>query len=172
MSDDIEVIEDTIPKLEAFYSSYNELSTEVDGLLEKIASFSVSAISSDGLESKSQELQGLEEAVSQRRSKLEDILASCELLETPFDHSKFEKNVSDLQEKMALCDKVHYHCLQPQRGAYNTQQYSFTDYHCIPSTRRQLLIRRRTSRHLVKRCSLWKTSFVSSRPGWTAVRTR
>ena len=116
VSDDIEVIEDTIPKLEAFYSSYNELSTEVDGLLEKIASFSVSAISSEGLESKSQELQLLEEAVSQRRSKLEDILASCELLETPFDHSKFEKNVSDLQEKMALCDKVHYHCLQPQRA--------------------------------------------------------
>ena len=107
MSDDIEAIEDTIPKLEAFYSTYNELSTEVDDLLEKMASFSVSAISSDGLEAKSKELQQLEEAVNQRRSKLEDVLASCELLETPFDHSKFEENVSKLQDSMALCDKVN-----------------------------------------------------------------
>ena len=106
MSDDIEAIEDTIPKLKAFYSTYNELSSEVDDLLEKMASFSVSAVSSDGLEAKSQELQQLEEAVNQRRSKLEDVLASCELLETPFDHSQFEENVSKLQDNMALCDKV------------------------------------------------------------------
>ena len=106
MNDDIEVIEETIPKLEAFYVSYNELSSEVDGLLEKLATFNVSAISSDGLEAKSSELKQLEEAVIQRRSKLEDLLATCDLLETPFDQSNFEKNVSELQEKMSQCDQV------------------------------------------------------------------
>ena len=106
VSDDIEVIEETIPKLEAFYSSYNEISSEVDDLLKKMESFSVSAISSDGLESKSKQLQELEEAVNERRSKLEALLASCDLLETPFDQTQFEKNVSELQEKMAECDQV------------------------------------------------------------------
>lgn len=106
MNDDIEVIEETIPKLEAFYSSYNGISSEVDDLLEAMEAFSVSAISSEGLESKSQELQELEGAVNQRRSKLEALLASCDLLETPFDQSRFEKDVSELQEKMSLCDQV------------------------------------------------------------------
>lgn len=108
MNDDIEVIEETIPKLEAFYSSYSEISTEVDDLLKKMEAFSVSAISSDGLESKSKALQELEEAVNQRRSKLDALLASCDLLETPFDQSQFEKNVSELQEKMAQCDQVTF----------------------------------------------------------------
>ena len=106
MNDDIEVIEETIPKLEAFYSSYSEISTEVDDLLKKMEAFSVSAISSDGLESKNKELQELEEAVNQRQSKLDALLASCDLLETPFDQSQFEKNVNELQEKMAQCDQV------------------------------------------------------------------
>lgn len=108
VNDDIEVIEETIPKLKAFYSSYNEISSEVDDLLKKMETFSVSAISSDGLESKNKQLQELEEAVNQRRSKLEALLASCDLLETPFDQSQFEKNVSELQEKMAQCDQVTF----------------------------------------------------------------
>ena len=108
VSDDIEVIEETIPKLEAFYSSYNEISSEVDDLSKKMETFSVSAISSDGLESKNKQLQELEEAVNQRRSKLEALLASCDLLETPFDQSQFEKNVSELQERMAQCDQVTF----------------------------------------------------------------
>ena len=106
MNDDIEVIEETIPKLEAFYASYNTISSEVDDLLEKLESFSVSAISSDGLEAKSKDLKELEEAVNQRRSNLEDLLATCELLETPFDQSHFEKNVNELQEKLTQCDQV------------------------------------------------------------------
>ena len=109
MNDDIEAIEGTIPKLEAFYSSYNGISAEVDDLLEKLAAFSVSAISSDGLEAKNKDLQELEEAVNQRRSKLEDLLATCDLLETPFDQSQFEKNVDELQEKLAQCDQVGKH---------------------------------------------------------------
>ena len=108
MSDDIEVIEETIPKLEAFYSSYNEISLEVDDLLKKMETFSVSAISSDSLESKNTQLQDLEGAVNERRSKLEELLASCDLLETPFDQSQFEKNVSELQEIMAQCDQVTF----------------------------------------------------------------
>ena len=106
VSDDIEVIEETIPKLEAFYSSYNDIWKEVDDLLKKMEAFSVSAVSSDGLESKNKELRELEDAVSQRRSKLEALLASCDLLETPFDQSQFEEKVSELQEKMAQCDQV------------------------------------------------------------------
>lgn len=108
VSDDIEVIEETIPKLEAFYSSYNEISLEVDDLLKKMESFSVSAISSDSLESKNKQLLELEGAVNERQSKLEELLASCDLLETPFDQSQFEKNVSELQEKMAQCDQVTF----------------------------------------------------------------
>ena len=108
MNDDIEVIEETIPKLEAFYSSYSDISSEVGDLLEKLEAFKVSAISSEGLEAKNSELKKLEDAVNQRRSKLEDLLASCDLLETPFDQSHFEKNVSELQEKMSLCDQVTY----------------------------------------------------------------
>ena len=108
VNDDIEVIEETIPKLEAFYSSYGDISSEVNDLLEKLEAFKVSAISSEGLEAKNSELKKLEDAVNQRRSKLEDLLASCDLLETPFDQSHFEKNVSELQEKMSLCDQVTY----------------------------------------------------------------
>ena len=108
VNDDIEAIEETIPKLEAFYSSYNEISAKVDDLLKKMETFSVSAISSDGLEAKNKELQELEETVNQRRSKLEALLASCDLLETPFDQSQFEKNVSELQEKMTQCDQVTF----------------------------------------------------------------
>ena len=100
------MIEETIPRLEAFYSSYNEISSEVDDLLNKMETFSVSAISSEGLKSKNKQIQELEEAVNERRSKLEALLESCDLLETPFDQSQFEKNVSELQEKMAQCDQV------------------------------------------------------------------
>lgn len=155
MSDDIEVIEETIPKLEAFYSSHNEIAKEVDDLLKKMETFSVSAVSSDGLESKSKELQELEEAVNQRRSKLEALLASCELLETPFDQSQFEKNVSELQERMAQCDQVY--CTEA--GLLATLFSSSLLCYRLPWARRQI------SRHWEGRFIQWRTCSVSSELG-------
>ena len=57
VSDDIEVIEDTIPKLESFQSRYNDITSDMDGLLNRIDRFSVSAISTDALAAKSKGLQ-------------------------------------------------------------------------------------------------------------------
>ena len=57
MGDDIEVIEETIPKLQDFNSSYAGLSGDLDRLLNRIDEFSVSAISSDALASKTTGLQ-------------------------------------------------------------------------------------------------------------------
>jgi len=50
-----------------------------------------------------QELVG---EVGVQRSEFEELLASCDLLETPFDQSQFECDVSKLQARMADCDKV------------------------------------------------------------------
>ena len=50
-----------------------------------------------------QELSG---EVEQKKSAFDVLLAACDLLETPFDQSQFESDVSGLQEKMAECDKV------------------------------------------------------------------
>ncbi len=59
VNDDIEVIEETIPKLETFNQSYSQLLSMTEDLLAKITACSVSAISSDGLEAKGQGLQVL-----------------------------------------------------------------------------------------------------------------
>ena len=57
VTDDIEVIEETIPKLEAFYASYSGISGDCDSLLGKLQEFSPSATSTEGLEKKNQNLQ-------------------------------------------------------------------------------------------------------------------
>ena len=44
--------------------------------------------------------------VGVQRSEFEQLLSSCDLLETPFDQSQFESDVSQLQAKMDDCDKV------------------------------------------------------------------
>ncbi len=50
--------------------------------------------------------QALVSEVADCRSQCEELLGSCELLETPFDQSKFESDVSLLQGKMAACEEV------------------------------------------------------------------
>lgn len=45
--------------------------------------------------------------IEKERAKLEQLLASCGLLETPFDQSQFESDVSALKDKMKQCEKVH-----------------------------------------------------------------
>ncbi len=50
--------------------------------------------------------QALVSEVADSRSQCEELLGSCELLETPFDQSKFESDVSLLQGKMAACEEV------------------------------------------------------------------
>ena len=57
MNDDIEAIEETLPKLEAFYTSHGGISASVDGLHDQLDKFSTSAISSEGVESKNKALQ-------------------------------------------------------------------------------------------------------------------
>ncbi len=57
MNDDIEVIQETIPKLEGFNQSYSGLFSTGEELLARVTASSVSAISSEGLESKGQQLQ-------------------------------------------------------------------------------------------------------------------
>ena len=50
--------------------------------------------------------QELVSEVGVQRSEFEQLLSSCDLLETPFDQSQFESDVSQLQAKMDDCDKV------------------------------------------------------------------
>ena len=57
MNDDIEAIEETLPKLESFYTSYGGISTSVDGLHDQLDKFSTSAVSSEGVENKNKALQ-------------------------------------------------------------------------------------------------------------------
>ena len=57
VNDDIEAIEETLPKLESFYTSYGGISTGVDGLHDQLDKFSTSAVSSEGVESKNKALQ-------------------------------------------------------------------------------------------------------------------
>ena len=57
VNDDIEAIEETLPKLEAFYTSHGGISASVDGLHDQLDKFSTSAISSEGVESKNKALQ-------------------------------------------------------------------------------------------------------------------
>jgi len=57
VNDDIEAIEETLPKLEAFYASYNAISTPVDDLHDRIDRVSTSAISSETVENKIKALQ-------------------------------------------------------------------------------------------------------------------
>ena len=99
-------MEKTITKLEAFNVSYDEISSEVDYLLEDLTAFRVSAISSDSLEAKHNDLQKLEEAVPQKRSKQENLVDSSDLLETPYDQSHFRKKVDDSHAKLIECDQV------------------------------------------------------------------
>lgn len=58
------MIEDTIPKLEAFKSSYAGITSDLDNLLNRIDGFSVSATSSDALVSKSKGLQVIKKQAS------------------------------------------------------------------------------------------------------------
>ena len=60
-----------------------------------------------------QELSG---EVNQQRMQFDSLLSSCDLLETPFDQTQFENDVSQLQEKLAQCDKVSG---GKKRGSHN-----------------------------------------------------
>ncbi len=51
------MIQETIPKLETFNESYSGLLSTGEDLLARVTASSVSAISSDGLEGKGQQLQ-------------------------------------------------------------------------------------------------------------------
>ncbi len=46
--------------------------------------------------------------MEQERAVFDELLTSCGLLQTPFDQSQFESDVSALKERMKLCDKVHW----------------------------------------------------------------
>ena len=50
-------IEETLQKLEAFYASYNEISTSVGVLHDQLDGFSASAIASEEVEYKKKDLQ-------------------------------------------------------------------------------------------------------------------
>ena len=45
--------------------------------------------------------------MEQERSKFDDLLQSCDLFDTPFDHTQFESDVTALREQLSACDKVH-----------------------------------------------------------------
>ncbi len=57
VNDDIEAIQETIPKLNAFYTSYGGVSSGVDGVLERLQTSSVSAASTDSLKERNEQLQ-------------------------------------------------------------------------------------------------------------------
>ena len=50
--------------------------------------------------------QDLSNEVAAERSRFDSVLSSCELLETPFDQSQFEKDVGALKEQLKNCDQV------------------------------------------------------------------
>ena len=51
--------------------------------------------------------QGLHGDVERQRSEFDNLLQSCDLHDTPFDHTHFESDVTSLRDQMATCDKVH-----------------------------------------------------------------
>lgn len=59
VTDDIEAIEDTVPKLENFYSTYRGHSSSIDEILQKARDFCASSTSMEGIEAKRQQLQVL-----------------------------------------------------------------------------------------------------------------
>ena len=52
--------------------------------------------------------QDLSDEVAAKRSRFDSVLSSCELLETPFDQSQFEKDVGALKEQLKNCDQVSF----------------------------------------------------------------
>ncbi len=60
--------------------------------------------------------QGFSKEVEKEKSDFETTLSSCGLLETPFDQSQFESEVSALKDKMNQCDKVSQ-CLSSRLGS-------------------------------------------------------
>lgn len=52
VNDDIEAIETTIPKLEAFYTTYDVISNSVTASEERLRSFNTSTTTSDGVTEK------------------------------------------------------------------------------------------------------------------------
>ena len=44
--------------------------------------------------------------VDKTRAEFETLLSSCDLFDTPFDATKFEADVSALQDRINLCEKV------------------------------------------------------------------
>ena len=53
--------------------------------------------------------------MERQRSEFDDLLQSCDLYDTPFDHTHFEGDVTALKDQLGSCDKVrhdtsHYVC--------------------------------------------------------------
>lgn len=44
--------------------------------------------------------------MDKERAQFDELLTSCGLLETPFDQSQFESDVSASKDKMKQCEKV------------------------------------------------------------------
>ena len=57
MADDIEAIEDTIPKLEEFYSTYGRIANSVDDVLCRLTDLRASSTTMDGINVKHRQLQ-------------------------------------------------------------------------------------------------------------------
>lgn len=51
--------------------------------------------------------------IDKEMAKFEQLLASCGLLETPFDQSQFESDVSAMKDKMKQCEKVRFMSAPP-----------------------------------------------------------
>ena len=72
--------------------------------------------------------QALHGEVEQQRSKFDDLLQSCDLYDTPFDHTQFESDVTALREQLAACDKVPIalHILHFQQSFCNVETYHYS----------------------------------------------
>ena len=57
MNEDIKEIEKTLPKLKDFHATYAGLSSDADALLDSIDQYSVSAISTEAVKTRAQEMQ-------------------------------------------------------------------------------------------------------------------
>lgn len=67
--------------------------------------------------------------VEKVRANFEALLSSCDLFDTPFDATKFEADISALQERLNHCDKVSTHIINnmfaPKACYVHTYMYMY-----------------------------------------------
>ena len=106
VQDDIQVINETIPKLEAFRADYNQCMTKIDSILEHLEAVNVSAVCSKDIDAIKSTLQALTSEADVIKPWFAQQLASYNLSSTPFDHDSYEQDIVKLYRQLERCEQL------------------------------------------------------------------